>query len=337
MKKILFFLCLFVFCLSSCKQVNPNPSKGAEEFCAEIGLYAVSNDVDKANECLERYWNAYSDTEKFDEFCIALREKLRSSKYNSVGEFIGNIDTKKYPLFLDLMRHIIATSYALDTMALEKAVDIGKISMFDGFGEGYMTYDAESNEVKLHLITKGPIEGLQKTNRELAIDGLRIALSGNYHLLKLMTDAKASFSMWYSDNSQQYEVAKFSTSEIEEILNNPLSENERKDKLLENFVARTNSLLPQQIAEGVTYQKLEIKGNYVVQTYQIDDQLYDVNEVRQSFYSHKYDAVSDPIERNEYDIYVTHKKGLRVEYYNKQAKPVFKLEYTTDELKKILN
>ncbi len=338
MKKILSLFCLLAFCISSCKQVNPSPVTAAKEFCEEMAIYEATNDLDKANDCLKRYWDAFSKTDhQLNVFCMALRDELRSSKFNHVGIFIGNIDDEKYPLFKDFKARFIATCEILDRSALENAIKyVGKISLFDGFGEGLMTYDLESNEVQLVLKTKSPVEGVQNIDRQLAIEGLRIALSRDSYLLNLMTDANASFSMWYSDSSQQFKVASFSPSEIEDIINNPIPEKERRDKLLENYVAKTNSVLPNEVAEGVTYLKVEIKGDYIVQTYRIDNQLYNIDEIREDLYSHKYDAAIDPIERNEYDIYVSHGKGLRIEYYAKSTMPVIIIEYSTEELKRLL-
>ena len=94
--------------------------------------------------------------------------------------------------------------------------------------------------------------------------------------------------------------------------------------------------MPNQIAEGVTYQKVEIKGDYIVQKYIIDENIYNIKEIEAVLKAHKNDIVSDPIERNEYDIYSSHGKGLRIEYYSSGKQPVFVISYTPTDLKKLL-
>lgn len=338
MKKIMTLLCLFAVFFSSCNQVDSSPVNGAKDFCEEMSSYVESNNYDKANECLERYWNAYSKTDNLNRFLMALRDEFSSSKYHHVVTFIDNCDIKKYPLFLDFKAQYIATCEILDRYALDDAIKlVGKISVFEGFGEGQLTYDIDDNEVKLLLTTKEPIKRIQTVDKQLALEGLRVAMNNNSRLLKLMTDAKASFSFWYSNNSKQFEVAKLTPNDIQEMLNNPIESADRKEMLLENYIAKTNSGLPNVIAEGVTYRKIQIKGDYIVQEYNIDEDIYDVKEIENMFKAHKYDKVDDPIERNEYDIYTSHGKGLRIEYYSKGPKPVFVITYSVDELKKLLN
>ena len=56
------------------------------------------------------------------------------------------------------------------------------------------------------------------------------------------------------------------------------------------------------------YQKVEIKGDYIIQQYHIDDNIYDIKEIEATLKAHKYDEIEDSIERNEYDIYTSHGK-----------------------------
>ena len=337
MKKILILVCLFAFCFLSCHNVDSDPKKGAEEFFKEMSNYAKSNNYDEAYDCLNRYWDAYSKSDQLNLFCWALRDELSTSKYNHINTFINRIDIEKYPLFLDFKARYIAAGEVFDEFVLDAAIkNVGTISMFGGSGECRMTYDMNTNEVRVNLKTNQPIEGVQSVDKQLAIEGLRIAFSNNSELLQLMTEAKASLSFLYSDNSHNIEIAKFSASEVKDMFVHPIQNEKRKDMLLENYIAKTNSILPNQIAEGVTYKRVEIKGNYVVQEYIIDESQYDIKDIEAMLITHKYDKVEDPIERNEYDIYTSHEKGLKVEYYTKGNKPAFVITYSVDELKKLL-
>lgn len=300
---------LFVFYFSSCNHVDPNAVAGASDFCDEMSLYAITNNCDRANECLERYWKAYTKLDKLNMFCIALGGEFRSEKNHHVGRFIANIDTEKYPLFKDFKALFVATNDVYNRTTLKGLIErIGSISLLDGFAKGYISYDFDNNEVILLLKTNQKNDGIQKVDKQLAIDGLRIALNKDPLLLKLMIDANATYSFRYSDESEIFEVARLSPNEIEDMLNHPMSENERKDQLLENYVTKTNSTLPNQIAEGVIYQKVEIKGDYIIQQYHIDDNIYDIKEIEATLKAHKYDEIEDSIERNEYDIYTSHGK-----------------------------
>ena len=59
-----------------------------------------------------------------------------------------------------------------------------------------------------------------------------------------MKDSNASFTLYHTNGSGIFEVAKLSPDDIKVIINHPLSDNERKDSLLTNYVAKTNSALP---------------------------------------------------------------------------------------------
>ena len=340
MKKYFLLLCVLALSLLSCNHVDPNAVTGARDFCDEMLEYAETKNYDKANNCLERYWNSYSKSDQLNVFCMALQDELRSDKYHHVGIFIGNIDTEKYPLFLDFMRRYIASKFVCDKTILQGLIErIGVISLFDGFAKGYMSYDINKNVVSLLMETDQAI-GIgyfQKVDKQLAIDGLRTALAKDTLLIKLMKDSNASFTLYHTNGSGIFEVAKLSPDDIKVIINHPLSDNERKDSLLTNYVAKTNSALPFQIADGVTYQSIEFKDNYILQKYHIDEKLWDVKEIETTLKAHKYDAIVDPLERNEYNIYISHGKGLRIEYYSKGSKPVIVITYTLDELKRVLN
>ena len=336
MKKLL-LLFIVVICFPSCNRIDLNPVIGAKDFCDEMSKYTKTSDVNNANNCLNLYWDTYSKSNKLEMFCIALRDLFRSSRYHHVGVFIGNIDKEKYPLFNEFMVHFIKVNKDLDKSHLKNTIDkIGRFSLFDGFGEGHITYSEHINEVKLICITNVINKGQLKVNKQLAIEGLKIALSGDSLLLQQMVEAETSFSFWVSDGAEKFEVAKFSTNDIKEIMNNPIQKSKRKDLLLKNYIDKTNSILPNQIAEGVTYQKVEIKGDYIVQKYIIDENIYNIKEIEAVLKVHKNDIVSDPIERNEYDIYSSHGKGLRIEYYSSGKQPVFVISYTPTDLKKLL-
>lgn len=117
-------ICLLSIFLVSCHQVDSNPVTGAREFCEEVSDYATINEYDKANKCLERYWDAYYkgywndfyitldlkwyfDGNLLGQFCNELIEQLSNQKYGHLCTFIGSIDTDKYPLFLGLKRCLI--------------------------------------------------------------------------------------------------------------------------------------------------------------------------------------------------------------------------------------
>ena len=84
MKKVLILLCMSAFCLLSCNHVPSNPQKGAERFCKEMSRYAKSNNCGEAYDRLSQYQIAY-DSDQYNQFCWALRDKLKSSEYNHVS------------------------------------------------------------------------------------------------------------------------------------------------------------------------------------------------------------------------------------------------------------
>lgn len=112
MNKLFICLYLFSFCLISCHHVDSNAVTGAREFCEEMALYEAPKDYVKANECLERYWKAYSESDQLEVFCMALLDEFKTQKYNHIATFIGNTDRVKYPLFLEFMKYFIAVNEA---------------------------------------------------------------------------------------------------------------------------------------------------------------------------------------------------------------------------------
>lgn len=217
---------------------------------------------------------------------------------------------------------------------------IGDITLQDGSIRGYLKYDKEDNEVIMTVTAEQLIESLQSVDKELANEGIRIVLSNanNTRLLNLMADAKAGFVFLGIDGSQTIEIARLTPTEMEQVRQHPISESRRKDLLLENYIAKTSSALPNDVADGVVYWQIELVGDDVVQRYLIDDELFDIKELEQMLLEHKYDIEMDALSRNEYDIYTSHDKGLKMEYHTESPTPVlaFVITYSVDELKKLL-
>ena len=190
-------------------------------------------------------------------------------------------------VFIIILLFFNCTHTDENKLRLENEIKLTGVYLYGGYGHCSATYDKDKNVVTIILSSKLDIEREECVDKQLANEGLRIALCGDLHLLKLMADAKASCSL----NHSTHEIARLSPEVIQDMLNHPIKKEEREILLLENYVAKTNSALPNQIADGVTYRKVEIKGDYVVQEYSIDENLYDMNEIERMLNAHKYDEI----------------------------------------------
>ena len=244
-----------------------------------------------------------------------------------------------FPLIFSLCICCSRTNDSIQTQLERECERIGEITLLDGSLKGDLQYDKDKNEVLFTIMADDAIDMMQDVDEQLANDGMRVALSGNDNqLVSLMADAGAGCIAYCSDGRRSVQFAHFTADDVREIHQHPITDAERKEMLLRNYVSKTQSILPREVDDGIVYRHIEIVDEDIVQQYLIDDDVYDLQEIKQLMIEHKYDMVTEPLQRNEYDIYFSHDKGLRMEFYTGSMKPVlcFTIHYTAAELKMLL-
>lgn len=213
--------------------------------------------------------------------------------------------------------------------------------LLDGDIVGIVTYDKTKNEVIVSVDVD--IERLTDADGKWVVDGTLfkeglVEALRNTSLSHLIVEANASCSLWAKTSGKTICLARVSSCEMSAISHRPVDAKTKADRLLENYVKKIKSALPIQVADGVFYQEIELTEDFIIQRYFVNETMYNIKELEKTMNEHKYDKDPDPLARNEYDIYVTHSKGLRIEYYTMSDKssPVFVISYTPEELKLLI-
>lgn len=97
----------------SCKRINTDPIKGADEFCEMMVKCVDANDYGKASQLMNEYWEAYPNDNRIA-FFLALRANFMIPDNQKIANFIISADKTTYPIFRKYMEYIIVVSQSDD-------------------------------------------------------------------------------------------------------------------------------------------------------------------------------------------------------------------------------
>ena len=186
-----------------------------------------------------------------------------------------------------------------------------------------------------------------KKNKENMLRQFRLMLSNKdaQQLVKDMVNAKAGITVIYKTPSTG-KTTKLSLSyeELKDIKDNPLSENEIQRQVIENKVAIENSGCPTKQGEGMYLTKVAIVDDNVVYYCEIDEDLFNVKEMKKA-QSQMKDGIreyliqsrQDPTMLRELQLLTSLGMGFQYRYYGSKSKDYVDVIFTPEELSKYIS
>lgn len=206
-----------------------------------------------------------------------------------------------------------------------------------------MTYDESSREVTFELSLNKQVMDVNdiKQYPEIARETIRLALSQGdmKKLVYMMADADASLKVIYKNkgSKDEYDIT-FSADEIKEIKNNPMTEEDTNRLLLQTQLKGEKARLPYKVADGLKMVDINDQGNTVVYTCEVNEDLYDVDDMGNAKEELKEDMrkmLRDRTMRKQAEILSSLGKGFEYKYVGTTSGKTVNVVFTAEELGEI--
>lgn len=209
-------------------------------------------------------------------------------------------------------------------------------------------YQEKENRIIMYYSINEEVGGgvfLQK-NKEKLHQQFRLSFSKSesQQMLKDIVNAKASVLMVYKAPSSG-KTTKFELpyEELKELQTNPMSDHDIQRIMIVNKIDVENARCPYKSDEGMTTTKVALVDNFIVYYYEMDESLYDMEDIRrQASYLKEADESNlknmnnDLYIQNELKLLVNQNIGYKYRYYGNKSKKYVDIDFTSDELSKYL-
>lgn len=209
-------------------------------------------------------------------------------------------------------------------------------------------YQEKENRIIMYYSINEEIGGglfLQK-NKEKLHQQLRLSFSKSesQEMLKDIINAKASVLMIYKAPSSG-KIIKFDLpyEELKELQINPMSDYDIQRIMIENKIDVENARCPYKSDEGMTTTKVALVDNFIVYYYEMDESLYNMDDIRrQAPYLKEADESNlksmqnDLYIQNELKLLINQNIGYKYRYYGNKSKKYVDIDFTSDELSNFL-
>lgn len=203
-----------------------------------------------------------------------------------------------------------------------------------------LKYDEKAKEVLMYFSLNEDaisIEALMG-NEQMALKSMKLSFSRDEskETLEQMINAGASLSITYKSAStgKSFKVS-LTLDELKEIQNNPMSEMEVNQMLLENSMAMENARCPYLVDQGMEMVKVIDDGNNIVYNVRLDEDMYDMSlfeyaqdEIKQNMK----EIFNDPIIKQELGMIHAVGKGFVYNYYGDTSGKSVKISFSNYEL-----
>lgn len=231
---------------------------------------------------------------------------------------------------------------------LKKQVRLANVTCPINYGIGgdllSIKYDEKGNQVLMYFSVNEDITGgvFLKENRQNVIKQFKLSLANKdaTQIIKDIVNAKAGITAIYKTPSSGKTVTvTISYEELKDIQDKPLSQDDINRMTLENRVALENARCPFKTDDGMLIAKVTIVDNNVVYYYQLDEEYYNLKEMKRNQSEMKEAMISelkqlrkDPTMQKEIKLLTSLGMGYQYRYYGDKSKDYVDIIFTPDEL-----
>lgn len=203
-----------------------------------------------------------------------------------------------------------------------------------------LKYDEKAKEVQMYFSLHEDIASIDalKNNEDMALKSMKLSFSRDQskEMLKQMINAGAGLSITYKSAStgKSFKVS-LSLDELKEIRDNPMSEMEVNQMLLENSMAMENARCPYLVDQGMEMVKVFDDGENIVYSCRLNEELYDMSafeyaqaEMKQNMK----EILKDPMMKQQLGIIQKVGKGFVYRFYGDTSGKSVDITFSNDEL-----
>lgn len=208
-----------------------------------------------------------------------------------------------------------------------------------------LKYDESDKSVKMYMTLNENIMSVEamKENSANMKKMFKLGMSGEgpRELIKMIADAGASLSVRYKGgNSGKTLELTVSNSELQDILNTDLAEEDKNRMMLEGSVANFNASCPINLGSGLVAKSASLEGNDVIYVYEADEEVLDLGMMRLNEDNIRKELVKqfgDPSVKNDLSMMASAGCDVVYRYVGDTSGDMFEFRFTNSELKKHLS
>ena len=202
------------------------------------------------------------------------------------------------------------------------------------------TYDKDANVVRLVVANVDELftNTFANANSDFGKQSLKASYSNpeSKEMLELMVNAGASMEMVYEGANESYTIA-LSNSELKDVLENPISEEEADNLLLQSQIEFVNSSCPIETEPGIVSTGVVDEGGNIIYKYRVDENMYSmstVEDIQNQLRSTIQQSIVGDIGFNRLcQLIARANKGLLYQYYGSQSGDTVDISFSNDELR----
>lgn len=231
---------------------------------------------------------------------------------------------------------------------LKKEITIANVSCPINMGSAgdllSIKYQEKENRVIIYFSINEEVGNgiFLKKNKDKMKKQLQLLFSQNESnaLLKDILNAQASVMVIYKAPSSGKTI-KFELryEELKNLQQNPLSNKEIERMIIDNKVDIENSTCPYKLEEGITTSKVAIVNNFIVYYYEMDENIFDINEIQRNQSEMKKMIVSgfksmrnDPSFQRDLQLIISNHLGYQYRCYGNKSKAYVDIIFPPEEL-----
>jgi len=143
----------------------------------------------------------------------------------------------------------------------------------------------------------------------------------------------------YNDDNLQATI-EVPYSEIKELEESDMSKSDMNERLLKITIKAADEACPTDMGDGMSMQSVKLSGDDVVYTFMLDENLYNINLLKQNLGQFKdaalKDAISDEDSRDEIKLIYDNKKNMVYQWVGDQTRTNYSLKISNAEIGKLL-
>ena len=148
-------------------------------------------------------------------------------------------------------------------------IDLGMMGVMTS-----LEYDEQTNEVKAKCLLRDEAFPIELFETEDAKDLMKVSLNDETMKanVNLMIEAGAGFVLEFKGSlTGKCVKTKFSLDDLKEVKNNPMSEDDMNREMLKLSLASTNSVLPEDLGNGLIMERVYDGGDNIVYVYIVEE------------------------------------------------------------------
>lgn len=240
-------------------------------------------------------------------------------------------------------QNVLKLKNIVDSIDAACPVPIGSAGRFES-----IRYNEEENKIFIKISTTDEFayQFLDDRNKENIRNNLKMLFldNSNQDLCKAIVNAGAALNVTYTlPSTGQSVIFELSSSELNELKDSKLTDQDRQIAIIRNKLATENNRLPMELDQGLTMTKVSYENDNIIFNIEVDETLYDIklitsseSEIKKSIISEFTQSQNDLAVQNELKLLTSSGVGYIYRYYGNKSHKGIDIVFSPKELQKLM-